>query len=94
MAISVELEDVAKTILDTVIDISEAKAGLLYGKHGESFILLADCGIDKTNCLQDSGDPQTGELGRKNGLLPTGRHETLGTQVVDLTGADDSNQVN
>jgi diguanylate cyclase (GGDEF)-like protein len=64
LSTSVELEEVAKTILTTVIEMSNTKAGLVYGKQGDAFVLLAECGIDRTDQIPKRIRQEYGPLNR------------------------------
>lgn len=51
---SVELEEVAQTMLRKMCDVMDAKGGLLYGGAIEKMDLLADYGVDKSEQLLGS----------------------------------------
>ncbi|HLE14769.1 MAG TPA: hypothetical protein VI776_08475, partial [Anaerolineales bacterium] len=74
LSTSVELEEVARTILATVIELSNTKAGLVYGKHGDSFDLLADSGMDRTHQIPKRISHEYGPLNR---ALETGKVHSI-----------------
>jgi diguanylate cyclase (GGDEF)-like protein len=78
---SVELEEIARTILATVIDLSATRAGLVYGKHGEMFDLLAVSGIDRSNQIPKRISHEYGPL---NQALDTGKIQVISTDVNGL----------
>jgi len=49
LMLSVELEDVANTILNRLAAVVDAKAGLLYGRKVEEMQLLSHFGVDKSD---------------------------------------------
>lgn len=71
---SVELEDVAQTILIKMCSIMAAKGGLLYGGSIESMDLLADYGVDRSDRLMSSFKE---ELGPVNQALSSGMIQTF-----------------
>lgn len=71
---SVELEDVAKAILQRMSEVVDAKGGLLYGGTIEKMDLLADYGVDKTVQILD---PIKDELGPVNLALSSGKIQTF-----------------
>ena len=71
---SVELEDIAHTVLKKMCALMDAKGGLLYGGSIENMDLLADYGIDRTERLLNSFKE---ELGPVNQALSTGVIQTF-----------------
>lgn len=59
---SVELEDVAKTILCKLSEVMNAKGGLLYGGTLERMNLLADYGVDRTEQITNSFEEDFGPV--------------------------------
>lgn len=59
---SVELGDVAHTILLKMSEIMNAKGGLLYGGTIERMTLLADYGVDKSEQLMESFEEEFGPV--------------------------------
>ncbi len=66
---SVELEEVAETILQRMSQVVSAKGGLLYGGSIEKMDLLADIGIDKNGNVPHSME---GEFGPINQAINAG----------------------
>jgi len=50
---SVELKEVAVTILQDLVDTCDARGGVLYTDTGEAFELVADIGIDRTDLVPE-----------------------------------------
>ncbi len=59
---SVELEDVAMTVLCKLSEIMNAKGGLMYGGTLERMTLLADYGVDKTDQIIASFEEDYGPI--------------------------------
>lgn len=62
LSTSVDLSDISKQLLTSMAQASGANAGLLYGDVGDSYELLADFGIDRSQSLQRKLSSSSGPL--------------------------------